>query len=83
MSKNKFDVSKTFDIFNSETISRFREKLVKLVFVEAENVFFGKSSLITDISNEDNPYITVINNHKVYKLLNNAINKKKKDTYEN
>jgi len=84
LNKNKFDISKTFDIFNSDTVNVLKDKLVKLVFVEAENIFLNKSCIMADISSENNTYLTVLNNHKVFNLLNNYIKKQnKKNDNEN
>ena len=35
----KFNILKTFDIFNSEAISILKDKIINLIFIETENFF--------------------------------------------
>lgn len=79
LNKKKFDIYKTFDVFNSESINSFKAKMLKIVFVEAENIFLNKAScIIADITNENNPYLTILNNRKIFNLLNNYITRQNK-----
>lgn len=76
MNNRKYDISETFDVFNTENVNIFKEKMLKLVFIEADNFILKESCIMTDINNEDQTYITVLNNQKVFTLLNNCVNRK-------
>ena len=57
MKAKKFNILKTFEIFNSESVSILKDKVVNLIFVETENFFIkyqneGKSFLKKIISSE-------------------------------
>ena len=70
--KKKFDIFRTFEIFNSEAISIIRERIIKFVLVEADNFFITKSFLNADINKDDDVQITILNNKNVYNLLTNS-----------
>lgn len=84
LKSNKFDVMHTFEVFNSETINLVKEKIIKLVFIEAENFFLNKSSVVADISGNHSVYLTIVNNKKLFTLINNSLkNVQKKIKNEN
>jgi hypothetical protein len=72
----KWDILKTFEIFNSEAIGVIRERIVKFVLIEAENFFAGKSSISTSIKSDESAQITVVNNQKLYNLLDSTWRKR-------
>ncbi|MEI7474730.1 MAG: hypothetical protein WCK67_08115 [bacterium] len=74
----RFDIFKTFDIFEQVSLSVIRETIIKLVFVETENFFANKPDLTLDLTKDNNAQITVINNKRVYNLLSSAMMRKEK-----
>ena len=74
----KFDIIKTFEIFNTETINVIRERIIQFVLVEAENFFASKTAITAEITSDDTICFSVLNNEKVYNLLTNAWRKKQK-----
>lgn len=58
MKNKKFNIFKTFEIFNSEAFSILKERIINLVFIETENFF------ITGI-NESKSFLTkILDNNK-------------------
>jgi len=77
LKKKKFDIFKTFDIFDSEAISIIKERIIKFVLIEAENFFITKSNINAEFDKDEALQITVFNNPKVYNLLTNTWNRYK------
>jgi len=77
LKKNKLDIFKTFDIFNSEAIGVLKNEIIKFVLIETDNFFSSKSCIKTDIGINDSVQISVINNKKLYNLLTNSWRKYK------
>jgi len=76
LQKKKFNIFKTFDIFNSEAMNVIKERIIKFVLIEADN-FMGKSSSVTtDVGQDDSVQVTVVNNPKMYHLLSNTWRRK-------
>ncbi|OGI22971.1 MAG: hypothetical protein A2287_08940 [Candidatus Melainabacteria bacterium RIFOXYA12_FULL_32_12] len=76
MKKKKYNIFKTFDMFNSEAMNIIKERLIKFVLIEADN-FMGKShSVTTDISSDNSIQLSILNNKKLYNLLNNTWQRK-------
>ena len=63
MKNKKFNILKTFDVFNSEAISILREKIINLIFVETDNFFIkgtqNKSFLSKIIEDADENTTTI------------------------
>lgn len=76
--KNKFDILKTFDIFNKDSLSVLRDKFIEIVMIEADNIFAGKSLFNIDFKKDDTVQITVINDRRTYDLLSNTWQRHKK-----
>lgn len=68
-----FDIFKTFDLFEQVSLSIIKETLIKLVFIESDNIFTAKPEINVDITKDNNAQFTIINNKRVYNLLNSAI----------
>ena len=63
-------------MFNSEAMNIIKERLIKFVLIEADN-FMGKShSITTDISSDNSIQLSILNNKKLYNLLNNTWQRK-------
>jgi len=73
-----FDILKTFDIFNAESVRIIRDRIVRFVLVETENFFASKSSIVTELDKDENAQITIVNNAKLYNLLENTWKRHKK-----
>lgn len=74
----KFDIIRTFEIFNAETMNVIRERIIKFVLIEAENFFAKKTAVTAEITTDDSICFSVLNNEKVYHLLTNAWRKHQK-----
>lgn len=70
-----FDIRKTFETFWKEPLSVLSEGLFQLVNVEG-NVFNQKSALNIDFM-KNKTQITVVNNPKMYNLLQTVLYKSK------
>lgn len=80
----RFDIFKTFDIFEQVSLSVIRETIIRLVFVETDNLFANKTELTFEKTKDNNAQLTVINNKRVYNLLSSAMKRKEKlKEYEN
>ena len=62
------NIFKTFEIFLREPLSIFRDGLVKIAHIQ-DNIFAGKTSINVDML-KNKAQITVVNNEKVYNLMN-------------
>jgi len=67
--KKKFDIFKTFEIFNSTAVSIIKERIIQFVHIEAENFFMTQSSVTASITKDNAVQLSVLNNEKVYNLL--------------
>ena len=63
-------------MFNSEAINVIKDRIIRFVLVEADNLFAGKSSIEASTNNDESTQITVVNNKKVYNLLENTWRKR-------
>lgn len=80
----RFDIFKTFEIFEQASLSVIRETIIRLVFIETENFFINKPELTFEKTKDNNAQITVINNKRVYNLLSSAMKRKEEQKkYEN
>ena len=76
--KRKFDILKTFEIFNRESLSILKDKLIEIVMLETD-IIFSKTNLFNiDFKKDDSVQITVINDKKTYDLLSNTWKRHKK-----
>jgi hypothetical protein len=78
--KRKFDILKTFEIFNMESLSILKDKFLEIVMLETENIFSShKNNLFNiDLKKDDSVQITVINDRNTYDLLSNTWKRHKK-----
>lgn len=78
--KRKFDILKTFEIFNLESLSILKDKFLEIVMLETENIFSSnKNSFFNiDFKKDDSVQITVMNDRKTYDLLSNTWKRHKK-----
>lgn len=78
--KRKFDIFKTFEIFNRESLSILKTKFLEIVMLETENIFSSpKNNLFNiDFKKDDSIQITVINDSRTYDLLSNTWKRHKK-----
>ncbi len=80
--KRKFEILRTFEIFNRESLSVLKDKFIEIVLIETENIFSKASINLfnVDLKKDDSVQITVINDNRTYDLLSNTwkrFNKKK------
>lgn len=72
----KFDIRKTFETFLKEPLSILTEGLFQIVNIES-NIFNQQSALHVDFIN-NKTQLTVVNNPKMYSLLQTVIWKSRK-----
>jgi len=80
--KKKFDIIKSFEIFNSEALSVIKDKIIEIVLIEAENIFskhpaVNNSLFNVDIKKDNSFQVTVFNDKKTYDLLSNTWKRQK------
>ncbi len=80
--KRKFDIFRTFEIFNSEPVHFMNPDFVNMVLVETENFFMSKSCLKTDLKRDNLFQISVFNNKKVFNLLTQTWKRRSKRKME-
>jgi len=78
--KRKFDILKTFEIFNREALSVLKDKFFEIIMIETDNIFSShKNNLFNiDFKKDDSVQVTVINDRKTYDLLSNTWKRHKK-----
>lgn len=76
--KRKFDILKTFEIFNKESLNVIKDKLIEIIMVESDNIFAGRNLFDVDFKRDDSVQITVINDRNTYDLLSNTWKRHKK-----
>jgi hypothetical protein len=72
----KFDIRKTFETFLKEPLSILTEGLFQIVNIES-NIFNQESAFHVDFVN-NKTQLTVVNNQKMYNLLQTVIYKSRK-----
>ncbi len=70
--KEKFDILKTFEIFNRESLSIIKDRIIEIVMLETENIFSRTNLFNVDFKKDDTVQITVINDKQTYDLLSNT-----------
>ena len=76
--KRKFDILKTFEIFNKESLSILKDRLIEIVLVETENIFSKTDNLFNiHFKKDDSAQITIINDRNTYDLLSNTCKRHK------
>ncbi len=81
--KKKFDIFRTFEIFNSEPVDFMSPDFVNMVLVETEHFFMSKSCLKTDLKRDNLFQISVFNNKRLFNLLTEAWKRQDKRKMEN
>ncbi len=71
----KFDIRKTFETFLSEPLSILKEGLFQIVNIQS-NVFNQEPSFHIDFVNRKTQ-LTLVNNQKMYSLLQTVMHKRK------
>jgi len=74
----KADIFKTFEIFNRETLSILRDRLVEIVLIETDNIFSkaNKKLFEVDFKKNNSLQISVFNDKPMYDLLANTWRRK-------
>ena len=72
----KFDIRKTFETFLKEPLSILTEGLFQIVNIES-NIFNQESAFHVDFVN-NRTQLTIVNNQKMYNLLQTVIYKSRK-----
>lgn len=75
MRTKKFDIRKTFETFMKEPLSILTEGLFQIVNIEG-NMFTKEPSFNIDFVN-NKTQLTLVNNKKMYNLLNTVLYKRK------
>lgn len=72
--KTKFDIFKTFELFNKENMSILRDKIVEIILVEADNIFSKKNKKMfeLDLKKNNSVQVTVMNDKGTFDLLSNT-----------
>jgi phosphotransacetylase len=71
--KKKFDIIKTFEIFNRENMNVLKEKIVHIILVEADNIFSNTKKMFeVDVKKGNSIQINVINDKSSYDFLSNT-----------
>lgn len=69
----KFDILKTFELFNKENINILKDTLIEIILIEADNIFAKNKNLFNlDIKNNKTMQISVFNDKNTYNLLSNT-----------
>ena len=76
--KKKFDILRTFEIFNKESLSVLKNRLLEIVLLETDNIFAGNVPFTVDLKKDDKVQVTVINDKKTFDLLANTWRRQKK-----
>lgn len=71
-SSKRFNIFNTFDIFNAESISVLKDKLIEIVLIETDNIFATKNLFNIDFKKNNNVQISIINDKTTYDLLSNT-----------
>lgn len=69
LKKKKFDIFKTFEIFNSEALSIIKQRILKFVLIEADNMPDKQTSITAEIDKNNDVQLSILNNTKFYNLL--------------
>ena len=72
----KFNIFKSFDIFNSEAISILKGAMVKFMHIETD--YYAEGTAITAELEDDTVTLTVVNQPKVFNLMTLAWYRQKK-----
>lgn len=78
MAKKKFDIFKTFEIFNMSSLSVLKEKFLEIVMLETNNIFSNPNPFSIAFKKDDSVQVTVINDEKTFDLLSNTWRRHKK-----
>jgi len=76
--KRQFDIFKTFEIFNKESLSVLKDKLIEIVMLETDNIFTRRNLFNIDFKKDESVQITVLNDRRTYDLLSNTWKRHKK-----
>ncbi|MDD3150620.1 MAG: hypothetical protein PHV68_07265 [Candidatus Gastranaerophilales bacterium] len=74
----KFNILKTFEIFNMEAISILREAIVRFMLIETDNFFKEENAMKATIDKNNQIDISIINKPKMYSLMTNVWYKKQR-----
>jgi len=64
--RKKFDIIKTFEIFNKENMSILKNKIIEIILVEADNIFsIPKQKWFSDLGKPESLEINVISENRI------------------
>lgn len=71
--RKKLDILKTFEVFNKESISHLKDKIIEIIMIEADNIFSNNKKMFdVDLKENQSVQISVYNDNKTYDLLSNT-----------
>lgn len=74
----KTGILRTFEIFNREHISQIKDKVIKIILVESENIFSKNRKLFNiDLKSDNSPQVTIFNDKETYHLLSGVLKRQK------
>lgn len=76
LKKRRFDIFNTFELFNMEALNVIKERIIKFVLIEADNLSGKKSDITADLAKDDTVQLTVFNNLGLYTLLDSTWRKR-------
>ena len=68
----KFDIYKTFEIFNRLLINVIKDEIIKFVLVETDGFLASSSYVQADINKNDVVQLSILNNQKLYNIITNS-----------
>jgi|GEM_PF-3508681 len=76
--RKRLDILRTFEIFNRENIEIFKDKVIEIILVEADNIFSkNKKMFDVDIKKNKSVQISVYNDRHSYDLFSNTWKRQK------
>lgn len=71
--KRKFDIFRTFELFNKENMGILKDKIVEIIMVESDNIFAKNKKMFNiDFIKDKSARISVFNDKPAYELLSNT-----------
>ena len=74
------NIFKTFEIFNRQSISILKDRVVKIFLFETNNPQSKDFCVYSHLKNNNETQISVFNNQGVYNLLNCALERSKQNS---
>ena len=69
-----FNIFKTFEKFNSESINILKDRIIEIILIETENIFSkpNKNLFEMDFKKNNSIQISIFNDKKTFDLLSNT-----------